>query len=61
MTADRISYSKYLGEGLYASYDTSQERVLIKTSDANNQAIALDRHAAEALLRFMATVWGDSE
>ena len=60
MNDEQIVCSKYLGNGLRAIYDTNQERVVIKRLDANNQAIVLDRHAAEALLRFMATVWGDS-
>lgn len=61
MNDEHIVCSKYLGNGLRAVYNTNQECVLIKTLDADNQAITLDRHAAEALLCFMATVWGDSE
>lgn len=60
MTADRPIPSRRLGESLCTSYDASRDCVWITNLDANNQAIALDKHAAEALVRFMATVWGDS-
>ena len=60
MTADRLIPFRRLGESLYTSYDANRDCVWITNLDVDNQTIALDRHAAEALLRFMAAVWGDS-
>ncbi len=60
MNDEHMVCSKYLGNGLRAVYDTDQERVLVQRVNADNQTIELDKQAAEALLQFMAAVWGDS-